>query len=101
MNIFHMAKIITFIILAYKKWLSPFLGPNCRFYPSCSSYFIEAIDEHGSARGTVLGLKRICKCHPLHDGGYDPVPKANAGQACQGSHSGTPLNNNVRINNGY
>ena len=49
--------------------------PTCRFYPTCSSYALEAIEVHGVKKGSVMSTKRILKCHPLHPGGYDPVPK--------------------------
>jgi len=94
-----MAKLLTWIILAYKKLLSPLLGPHCRFYPSCSSYFIKALDTHGALKGTLLGTKRICRCHPLNEGGYDPVPKGN--KECQSTHANAPVHNHPRINNGY
>ena len=61
------------IIKAYKIFVSPLFGPTCRFYPSCSSYAIEAIRVYGLLRGVLLAFKRILKCHPLHPGGYDPV----------------------------
>ena len=61
------------IIMGYKVFISPILGPCCRFYPSCSSYAIDTIRIFGLWRGAVLALKRILKCHPLHPGGYDPV----------------------------
>lgn len=62
------------IIQAYRKFLSPLLLPSCRFYPTCSAYAIEAISTWGSAKGSWLAVKRICRCHPFHPGGYDPVP---------------------------
>ncbi|MCD9071238.1 membrane protein insertion efficiency factor YidD [Staphylococcus chromogenes] len=61
-------------ILFYQKFISPLTPPSCRFYPTCSNYTIEAIQVHGAIKGTWLGIKRISKCHPLHKGGFDPVP---------------------------
>jgi putative membrane protein insertion efficiency factor len=61
-------------IRAYQKLLSPFFGRNCRYYPTCSAYTYEAIEIHGVAKGSWLGIKRIGRCHPWHEGGIDPVP---------------------------
>lgn len=60
------------VIRAYQMFLSPFWGPCCRFYPSCSVYWIESIQRYGMIRGILKGISRICRCHPLHPGGYDP-----------------------------
>jgi uncharacterized protein len=62
------------LINLYQRYISVFMAPCCRFYPSCSQYTIEAITEHGVAKGVFLGTKRICRCHPFHQGGVDPVP---------------------------
>ncbi len=62
------------MIRLYRLLLSPVLGPCCRFYPSCSVYAIEALQQKGWLRGSSLVIKRIMKCHPWHDGGYDPIP---------------------------
>lgn len=62
------------VILFYKKAISPHFRPVCRFYPSCSTYALESIKKHGAIKGCYLSLKRLLKCHPLHKGGYDPVP---------------------------
>lgn len=67
-------KIPIWLIKLYQKVLSPMIGPTCRFHPSCSYYAIEAITQHGLIKGSWLSSKRILKCHPLNDGGYDPVP---------------------------
>jgi putative membrane protein insertion efficiency factor len=69
-----MRRILIFLISCYKAMLSPFMGNNCRFYPSCSSYAIEAIENHGAIKGSYLALRRLSKCHPWHEGGVDPVP---------------------------
>ncbi len=57
----------------YRLLLSPFVPTACRFYPTCSSYMIEAIEKKGLLKGMGLGLVRLCKCHPFHPGGFDPV----------------------------
>jgi len=61
------------ILAGYHKILSPLLPPACRFYPSCSVYASAAIEKYGIGRGGLLGLRRICRCHPFNAGGYDPV----------------------------
>ncbi|MBI5056455.1 MAG: membrane protein insertion efficiency factor YidD [Nitrospirae bacterium] len=68
-----MKALVISAVEAYRKCISPFLPHSCRFYPSCSSYCIGAIEKHGLAKGLWLFTKRISKCHPLHPGGYDPV----------------------------
>ncbi len=70
-----MAKILTSLIRAYQFLLSPFLGTNCRFQPSCSHYMHDALVRFGLFRGVWLGLRRISRCHPWHEGGLDPVPE--------------------------
>lgn len=67
--------LITASIKFYRYFISPTLGNVCRFYPSCSSYALEAVERHGSIVGTYLTLKRLAKCHPFHEGGIDPVPE--------------------------
>ncbi len=61
-------------IRVYQWVLSPLLGPRCRFYPSCSCYAHTAIERHGALRGSWLALRRLLRCHPFVEGGYDPVP---------------------------
>ena len=65
---------LIFLIYLYKALVSPLLGQNCRFFPSCSCYTIKAIHKYGSLKGCYLGLKRILKCNPLFKGGIDEVP---------------------------
>ena len=65
---------LTAPIRLYQLVLSPLLGQNCRFTPSCSAYAIGAIEAHGAGRGSVLALRRILRCHPWGGSGYDPVP---------------------------
>ncbi len=62
------------LIRLYQLCLRPFIGQVCRFYPSCSEYTMEAIKVHGFFRGVWMGARRVCKCHPRHPGGSDPVP---------------------------
>jgi putative membrane protein insertion efficiency factor len=69
-----MSKIIISLIIFYQKFISPLKPASCRFYPSCSDYTIQAIQKHGFYKGAFLAIKRILKCHPFHEGGYDPVP---------------------------
>jgi putative membrane protein insertion efficiency factor len=69
-----MRYVLKFLIRGYQLALSPLFGPRCRFYPSCSHYALEAIEVHGALRGSWLAAKRIFRCHPFHDGGFDPVP---------------------------
>ncbi len=69
-----MRLILIAILKLYKRFLSPMLPSACRFHPTCSVYAMEAIERHGSLRGCVMAAKRLCKCHPLHAGGFDPVP---------------------------
>jgi len=62
------------LIRAYQLFISPMLGPNCRFYPTCSQYALEALQTHGVIKGLWLTILRLSKCHPLHKGGIDLVP---------------------------
>jgi len=66
--------ILLWAIRGYQLALSPILGPRCRFYPSCSCYAHTAIERHGALRGSWLAARRLLRCHPFHEGGYDPVP---------------------------
>lgn len=65
------------LIFGYQKLMSPLLGKNCRFEPTCSSYTYQAIGQFGMLRGIVLGTRRLSRCHPWNEGGYDPIPKLN------------------------
>jgi hypothetical protein len=71
-----MKHILIFVIKVYQKMISPILGRNkCRFYPTCSSYSIEAIGKFGALKGGYLSIKRVLKCQPFHPGGVDEVPE--------------------------
>lgn len=69
-----MKELLQLPIRLYRWLISPMLGTNCRYHPSCSAYALEAIEKHGAARGSWLSLRRVCRCHPWGGDGYDPVP---------------------------
>ena len=69
-----MSRFLIALVRAYRYLLSPWWGGQCRFTPTCSEYAIVALREHGAWRGSQLALRRISRCHPWHEGGYDPVP---------------------------
>jgi uncharacterized protein len=73
-----MRLVLTSLIRLYQYGVSPLLGSNCRFYPSCSCYAHEALNVHGVLRGSWLSARRILRCHPWHPGGYDPVPSPDS-----------------------
>lgn len=62
------------LIRGYQLVISPHVGECCRFHPSCSQYAFEAVGTHGALKGSVLAVRRVCRCHPFNAGGYDPVP---------------------------
>jgi putative membrane protein insertion efficiency factor len=70
-----MKTLILLLLRGYQLAVSPFLGQSCRFYPSCSNYAMEAIRAHGAFKGSLFACRRLCKCHPWHPGGLDPVPE--------------------------
>ena len=70
------AATLVLLIGGYRRLVSPFLGPRCRFYPTCSEYAATAIRVHGPGRGLLLAVRRLAHCHPWNPGGYDPVPPA-------------------------
>jgi len=69
------ARLLQLLIRAYQLTIAVVIGPCCRFYPSCSHYAAEAIAKHGAARGVWLAARRVGRCHPWHEGGFDPVPE--------------------------
>ena len=69
-----MRRLLIALIRGYQIAISPWLGRNCRFHPTCSQYTLEAIERHGALKGLWLGLRRVLRCHPFHPGGHDPVP---------------------------
>lgn len=75
-----MKRILVGIIRGYQLFVSPVIGSNCRFYPTCSHYALEAIQKHGALKGSWLGVRRIGRCHPWNEGGIDPVPDPVQGE---------------------
>lgn len=69
-----MARFLVWLINGYQYLLSPLLGSNCRFSPSCSHYACQALQKYGVWQGSQLAVRRLLRCHPWHDGGYDPLP---------------------------
>lgn len=73
-----LAKVMIACIRVYQRFISPLLGQNCRFHPSCSRYAVEALQTHGAIKGTLLSVWRILRCQPFCKGGFDPVPPHGA-----------------------
>jgi hypothetical protein len=69
-----MRSAILFVLKGYKRYVSPWIPPVCRFEPTCSEYMAEAVERRGVVSGVMLGLKRLLRCHPFCAGGFDPVP---------------------------
>ena len=69
-----MQPLVLSLIRLYQRFISPLLGSNCRYYPTCSHYMVEAVEKYGVSKGGWLGIMRIMRCHPWHEGGFDPVP---------------------------
>ncbi|HEX8551700.1 MAG TPA: membrane protein insertion efficiency factor YidD [Abditibacteriaceae bacterium] len=87
-----MRRVALGLIRFYQTRISPLTPPACRFFPTCSHYTYEAIERFGLVRGAFLGAARLCKCHPLHRGGFDPVPEEFAWtvRSNQAVHNETP-----------
>lgn len=83
-------KVMIGCVIVYQYTLSPLLGPRCRFWPSCSSYMIEAIQVHGPIKGGWMAVKRIVKCHPGNAGGMDPVPGGRSERLCREDEEASP-----------
>jgi len=79
-----MKRLLIGLVRGYQVLLSPVLGNNCRYYPSCSAYTIEAMEKWGPWRGLLMGMRRVGRCHPFHEGGYDPVPDPSARGSADG-----------------
>jgi len=83
------ARVVLLLVRAYQKVVSPLSGANCRYAPSCSHYTYEAVEIHGALKGSWMGVRRISRCHPFHEGGYDPVPGSSESLPNQ-TQGGTP-----------
>ena len=75
-------KIIILLIRGYQIFISPIMPGKCRFYPTCSTYFVQAVEKYGPFTGSLLGIKRLLKCHPFHEGGYDPLKSCGEKSVC-------------------
>jgi len=76
-------RLLIAVLRFYKRFISPLLGPRCRFVPSCSEYAMDAIRIHGPLRGCWLAARRLGRCHPFHPGGLDPVPERSDSPSCR------------------
>ena len=80
-NLSVASRLLVVLLTGYRRFISPLLGPTCRYYPSCSAYALEAVQLHGALRGSWLTVRRLSRCHPFHAGGIDPVPGSDWAQA--------------------
>lgn len=71
---FAVTRVLASLVLFYQRFVSPLLPPSCRYWPSCSHYALEALHKHGAFTGSVLTVRRLCRCHPWGGHGFDPVP---------------------------
>nr|WP_321273100.1 membrane protein insertion efficiency factor YidD [Alcaligenes faecalis] len=83
-----LVSVLVLLVRGYQLFISPLLGPRCRFYPTCSQYAIQALRTHGLFKGTWLAARRIVRCHPWHPGGHDPVPALGDQDSRTSKHSG-------------
>ena len=84
-----LSRLLIFLLKGYKRFISPLLGPRCRFVPSCSENAMQAIGRYGAWHGGWLAARRLARCHPLHPGGVDPVPEKpghSPSCSCTGHH---------------
>jgi putative membrane protein insertion efficiency factor len=91
------SRLLLALLGAYRRFLSPLLGPRCRFAPSCSAYAVEAVTAHGAGRGSWLMLRRLLRCHPFHPGGHDPVPPVRPTGTTMNPHVPTEKSEPTRV----
>lgn len=96
-----MKRILIALLRIYKIALSPYLGSQCRFLPTCSDYARDAIVHHGAARGSWMAACRLCRCHPFAEGGYDPVPGTEADTARPDTKPQSAADRSVRAAAGH
>jgi putative membrane protein insertion efficiency factor len=98
-----MKTVLRFLLRFYQLAISPLMTPSCRFHPSCSNYALEALQVHGAAKGSWLAARRVCRCHPWHAGGHDPVPPlpGNGDQEPNSSTTACGCNPSLKDPNGY
>lgn len=87
-------RLLILVLRGYKRWISPLIGPACRFHPTCSVYAMEAISRFGAIKGSWLAARRLVRCHPLHPGGFDPVPSRPASSSHAPSCDASSQNRN-------
>ena len=85
-----LAWLLLALLRVYRGYVSPLMGPHCRFTPSCSEYAVEAVHVHGAVRGFVLSGWRLLRCQPFHPGGFDPVPERRTRRRATSTRAGAP-----------
>jgi uncharacterized protein len=90
------ARLLVVLLTGYRRFVSPVLGPHCRFYPSCSAYALRAVQVHGALRGSWLAVRRLSRCHPFHAGGLDPVPPARSAARSAAAAAGAAADQKTR-----
>jgi len=81
-----MKRVIIALFRSYQKYISPLFAPTCRYYPTCSTYSIQAVEKHGSFKGSLMAIARIMRCHPFAKGGFDLVPNKFSLRVNKASH---------------
>lgn len=90
-----MRRLLILAVKFYRRGISPFLPPACRYDPTCSAYALEALERHGAARGSWLALRRILRCHPWGGSGFDPVPEGKTREEVRSPRTANTSSNNL------